>query len=154
MLGRIALFIANRAADGAVGTVTRWASWGAVAALFGVSTLGFALIAVFLILAPIYGTVGAAALIAAGSLLAGLMCLAIPRALDAVERREAERVAAQSGVIATTVDAVQEETAAAVDYFGPLQVLASAFLVGMRTGQGVKARLPRRASRVDAATRI
>lgn len=138
MLSNIALFFANRAATGAVGSITRWASWGAVAALFCICASVFATIALYLTIAPIYGPTNAAALIAAGSLVLGLACLAAPPLLDLLERRAAERASAQSNPIATTVKAANEETAAAVDYFGPLQVVASAFLVGVRTAQQLR----------------
>lgn len=138
MLGNIAMYIANRAASGAVGSVTRWATWGAVAALFGICASAFAVIALYLALSPVYGAVMAASLIAVGSLTLGLACLAAPPLLDLIERRAAERATTEAGPIATTVNAAREETAAAVDYFGPLQVVASAFLVGMRTGQQLR----------------
>ena len=140
MLGNIALFFANRAAGGAVGSIARWASWGAVAALFCTSAFVFALVALFWLIAPGYGAINAAALIAAGLFLLGLACITAPSVLDMLEHQAAERAATQNGPIATTVQAVNQETAAAVDYFGPLQVVASAFLVGMRTAHQFRGR--------------
>ena len=140
MLGNVALFFANRAAGGAVGTFTRWASWGAVAALFCTCAFVFALVALFWSIEPLYGAINAAALIAAGLFVLGLFCIATPSLLDLMERRAVERAARQTGPIATTVQAVNAETAAAVDYFGPLQVVASAFLVGMRTAHQFRGR--------------
>lgn len=135
MLGNAALFFANRAAGGAVDQVARWASWMAVATLLCVCAFVFALTAVFWTLEPMYGAINSAALIAAVLFGLGLCCLAGPSVLDALNRRAAERAAAKAGPVATTVEAVNQETAAAVDYFGPLQVVASAFLVGLRTGR-------------------
>lgn len=135
MLSNIALFFANRAASGAVGSISRWASWGAVAALFCTCGVVFGTIALYLSIEPIYGAITSAAMIAAGSLLLGLACLAAPPLLDHLERQAAQRAKAEVGPLASTVKAANEETAAAVDYFGPLQVVASAFLVGMRTAQ-------------------
>lgn len=140
MLGNIALFFANRAAGGAVESIARWASWGAVAALFGVCAFVFALIAVFWSIEPVYGSINAAALIAASLFVLALACVAAPSILDMLERQAAERVAAQTGPIASTVQAVNQETAAAVDYFGPVQVVVSAFLVGMRTAHQFRGR--------------
>ena len=141
MLGNIALYLANRAAGGAVGSLTRWASWGAVAALLGTSAFVFALIALFWFIAPLYGGINAAALIAAGLFLLALACIATPTILDILEQQAAKRAAAQNGPIVTTVQAVSQETAAAVDYFGPLQVVASAFIVGMRTAHQFRGRI-------------
>ena len=140
MLGNVALFFANRAAGGAVGSIARWASWGAVAALFGTCAVVFALVALFWSIEPLYGAINAAALLAAGLFVLGLACVAAPALLDMMEKRAATRAATQTGPIATTVQAVNAETAAAVDYFGPIQVVASAFLVGMRTAHQFKGR--------------
>ena len=138
MPSNIALFFANRAASGAVDSISRWASWGAVGALFCIFASVFGTIALYLTIEPIYGPIASAGLIAAGSLVLGLACLAAPSLLDLFERQAAERKSAEVGPIASTVKAANEETAAAVDYFGPLQVVASAFLVGMRTAQQIR----------------
>ena len=138
MLSNVAMFVANRATHGAVDSITRWASWGAVAVLFCICASVFGVIALFLVLLPVYGAVMAACLIAAGSLVLGLVCLSVPPLLDLHERRAAERKRAEAGSVASTVEAVNVETGAAVDYFGPLQVVASAFLVGMKTGQQLR----------------
>ncbi|MEQ1696341.1 MAG: hypothetical protein ABL901_10930 [Hyphomicrobiaceae bacterium] len=138
MLGNIALYFANRAASGAVGTVTRWASWGAGAAIFAALALVFAVCAIFWGLQPRFSAVQAASLVAVGCLVLALVLIAIPAIQDAMER-EAERAEREkAGALATTVTAVNKETEAAVDYFGPLQVVASAFLVGMRTGRQLR----------------
>ena len=134
MVGNIAMYFANRATQGAVGSLTRWASWGVAAGFFGVVAGVFAAISLYQALVPVYGSVTAAGAIAGGSLLLALVTFAVPAFLDFVERRAAARARAQVGPIATTIETVSTETAAAVDYFGPLQVVASAFLVGMRTG--------------------
>jgi hypothetical protein len=140
MLGNIAMYFANRAAGGAVGSITRYASWGAVAAVFVLSALIFGVMSLYMAIEPRFGPVNAALLIALGSLIVGLGCLAIPFTIDMMEKREAERRAAETGQLASTLEAAKVETAAAVDYFGPLQVLASAFLIGMRTGAQVRVR--------------
>ena len=140
MLGNLALFFANRAAGGAVGSIARWASWGAVAAFMGTCAFVFALLALFWSIEPMYGAINSAALIAGGLFLITLFCIGTPSLLDFMERRAADKAARQAGPIASSVQAVSTETAAAVDYFGPLQVVASAFLVGMRTAHQFKGR--------------
>lgn len=138
MLGKLALYAANRAAGGAVESMTRWASWGAVAALFGLCAFVFAVIALYTKISLLYGDINAATMIAGGALVVALLCVAAPQLLDYLERKDAERARAKEGVITSTVNAASQETAAAVDYFGPLQVVVSAFLVGMRTGHQVR----------------
>jgi hypothetical protein len=135
MLANAALFFANRAASGAVDQVARWATWMAVASLLCITAFVFGLTALFWMLEPTYGAINSAAVMAAVLFVLGLCCIAAPTLIDALHRRAAERAAAKAGPVATTVEAVQQETAAAVDYFGPLQVIASAFLVGLRTGR-------------------
>ncbi len=137
MLGNIALYLANRASAGAVGSIARWARWGAVAGLFLLCAAIFGICAVFWALAPTFGAVPTAAAIAAGSALAGLVCLATPAALDQLERRAKAKAAAATDPVSSGIAAAKEETEAAVDYFGPLQVVTSAFLVGLSTGRGV-----------------
>ena len=135
MLGNVALYIANRAASGAVGSVARWASWGAVAVFFAAIALIFAVCALFWGLQPRLGAVQAASLVAAGCFAVALALIAIPAIQDAMDRRAEAVEREKAGALAATVTAVNKETEAAVDYFGPLQVVASAFLVGMRTGR-------------------
>lgn len=143
MLGNIALYLANRAASGAVGGVARWASWGAAAAVFAALALVFAVSALFWGLQPRLSAVAAASWIAGGCFVIALILIAIPAVQDAIER-EAERVEREkAGALASTVTAVNKETEAAVDYFGPIQVVASAFLVGMRTGRQLRPARPK-----------
>ena len=139
MLGNVALYLANRATGGAVGGVARWAAWGAFAAFFAALALVFGVVAAFCALEPRFGAVVAAAIVAAGCFAAALLLLLIPFIQDVLERRRAEAVKATDGPVATAVSSVKSETQAAVDYFGPLQIVASAFLVGMRTGRQLKA---------------
>lgn len=138
MLGNVALYIANRAASGAVGSVTRWASWGAAAALFAAIAVVFVVCAVFWGLVPRFGAVQAAGLVAGSCFALALLMISIPAILDAMERQVANRERQKAGAVATAVTVVNKETEAAVDYFGPLQVVASAFLVGMRTAQQLR----------------
>jgi len=138
MLGSIALYVANRAAAGAVGSVTRWASWSVAAILFATLAVAFAAVSAFTYLEIDYGAPLAGAMIAAAALVIALVCLAIPAILDALDRQFAKRALKKDGVVVTTVDAVNKETEAAVDYFGPLQVVSAAFLVGLRAGRSVR----------------
>jgi hypothetical protein len=138
MFGSIAMYVANRAAGGAVGSVARWAPWGAVASVFSVICLAFASVAAYAVLEPGFGSAIAAGMIAAAALVLAGACILVPTALDAMERRRAARLVAEEGPVAATVEAVNKETGAAVDYFGPLQVVSAAFLVGLRAGRSVR----------------
>lgn len=138
MLGNVALYIANRAAGGAVGGVARWAAWGAFAVFFIGLALVFAMLAGFWALEPQFGAISAAAIIAGACLLLALLLLMIPAIQDALDRRAEEQARNKAGPIASTVVAAETETKAAVDYFGPLQVVASAFLIGMRAGRKLR----------------
>ncbi len=138
MLGNVALYLANRAASGAVGSVSRWASWGAAAAIFLASSVVFGLVALYWWLETQYGPIASAGIVAAGAALAGFICLSAPAVMDATERAAAARAREKVGPVSATVEAVNKETEAAVDYFGPLQVVASAFLVGLSTGRKLR----------------
>jgi len=138
MLGNVALYIANRAAGGAVGSVGRWAAWGAAAAFFAALALVFAMLAAFWALEPRLGAISAAATVAGVCLLFALLLVLIPAIQDALERQAEEQARNKAGPITATVEAAETETKAAVDYFGPLQIVASAFLIGMRTGRQLR----------------
>jgi hypothetical protein len=140
MLTNIALYVANRAAGGSVGSIARWASWGALATIFGVLALVFGAIALYTLLVPLYGAIFAAAAIAGAALALALACLATPALMDMSEQWAAARRARETSPLTATLESANEEAAAATDYFGPLQVVASAFLIGMRTGSQVRSR--------------
>lgn len=141
MLGNLALYVANRAAGDAVGSLTRWAVWGGIAAVLAICGLVFGAVALYAYLVPLYGSVLAASAIAAGGFVLALFCFAMPFLLDYADRKAADRKLKEEGRVASTVQSVQQETEAAVDYFGPLQVLASAFVLGLKTGSSVKQRM-------------
>ena len=138
MIGRLAMFVANRATGGAVEGFTRRATWSAAGLAFCVCASIFALFALYWTLEQEFGSIASAGMIAGGALVIGLICLAAPSVLEWSEKQTKARARAEVRPLTTTVEAAKQETAAAVDYFGPLQVVASAFLVGMRTGQQLR----------------
>lgn len=138
MIGRLALFVANRATGGAIEGLTRRAVWGVVGLAFCVAASIFGLMTLYWALENEFGSINAAGVIAAGSLAIGLICLAAPAILEWSERKAAANANSGTNALASSVEAVHQESVAAVDYFGPLQVVASAFLVGMRTGQQLR----------------
>ncbi len=140
MLGNIALYMANRAASGAVVPLARWAAWGAVAGVFFITAIVAGLMGLYTWLEPQFGAVSSLLIISAAALVAALVAIAIPVSVDAMDRAARQRELEQKGAIASTTEAVEGEAAAAVDYFGPLQVVSSAFLVGLSTGRRFKRR--------------
>ena len=137
MFGNLAIYLANRATGGAVTTMTRWVGWGAIAAVFGIVALVFAIMCLFWVLEVRIGSIEAAGILALGCVLIAGICIATPAIMDAAERREEQRKRAQVGNVQTVVTTAHKEGEKVVDYFGPLQVIASAFLIGLRTGRQV-----------------
>jgi uncharacterized membrane protein YfcA len=138
MMGRLAMYVANRATGGAVDGLTRRATWGAAGAAFCICASIFALVAIYWFLSDQFGPIMAASIVAIASLFVGVVCLFAPSVIEWSEKKAVEQASAGKSTLTATVETVNKETAAAVDYFGPLQVIASAFLVGMRTGQQLK----------------
>jgi len=77
--------------------------------------------------------------------LVGFVCLSLPALIERVERRRAEAERINSSADATPT-AIDEELHEAVDYFGALRVVGSAFLFGLGAARKLKGR--RRASQL------
>ncbi len=127
MLGNLFLYAANRATHGVVGNVARQASWSALAALLLLAGAVFGLVVAFMVLEAQVGAESAAVILAAISVVAGIVCLSMPTMLD---KMEAAAKPAEPATLAETSAVVQEEMTQAVDYFGAVRVVASAFLLG------------------------
>lgn len=131
MISEVVAYAASRATSGAVESISRRAAWfafGGVVLLFG---LFFAVMAAFWIVEPIYGPVTSAGLIAGGCLLVGMVSFAVPGAVQLVQRRRAKQQAQETTPVNQSIQAVNVEAAEAVDYFGPVKVMATAFMFGM-----------------------
>jgi hypothetical protein len=138
MISEVVAYAASRATSGAVESISRRAAWfafGGVVLLFG---LFFAIMAAFWIVEPIYGAVKSAGLIAGGCLIAGLLCFAVPGAVQLVQRRRANQQAEATTPVNETIQAVNVEAAEAIDYFGPVRVMATAFMFGMSAGKQLR----------------
>jgi hypothetical protein len=135
MLSNLFLYIANRATKGAVENVTRRASWGGIAIFLLLTGTIFALLVGFWALESRYGAMTAGGLIAVGCFVVGLLCLSVPPFLDWMER-PAPKPAADP--VMETVAAVQQEAVEAVDYFGPIRVVGSAFLLGLGIARRIR----------------
>jgi hypothetical protein len=134
MIGQAVLYAASRATSDAIDGVARRVIWTAVAAVFLVSALIFALVLAFWSLEPRLGAIQAAGAIAAVCLLVGLVALSMPWLIQ----RTARLFKKQQTAAAATVAAVDEEAKEAVDYFGALQVVGAAFLFGLGAARRLK----------------
>lgn len=134
MLGDALLYAASRATSNAVDSMSRNATWYIIATTFLICGLVFGLVLAFWLLEPEVGAFLAAAYIAAGCALVGVVCLLVPtlaRWLEAATPQSESPVAA-------TMAVVDEEAREAVDYFGALQVVGSAFMLGVGTARRLK----------------
>lgn len=140
MLRSLVSYAATRVAGDAVDDIARRAVWGALAAVLLLTAFIFSVLIVFWHFEPIYGSVPVAAAMAASCLVAALLALSIPAVANWMRKRaEARRLRNLSPVDEAT-EVVREETEAAVDYFGAVQVVASAFLFGLGAARKIRAR--------------
>ena len=137
MLGNLFLYAANRATHGAVGNVARQASWGGFAVFLLLAGAIFSLVVAFFVLEARVGASSAGVIVAAGCFVAGLVCLSMPQLLDWLETKPKPT---PIEAIAETGAVVHEEMTQAVDYFGAVRVVASAFLLGLNAARQLKQR--------------
>jgi ABC-type uncharacterized transport system permease subunit len=128
------LYAANRATHGAVENVARKASWGGFAVFMLLVGTIFSLIVAFWWLDSRYNAIVAGAIIAVGCFIVGTLCLLMPGILDRLEARAKK----PADPVVDTVNAVKVEVTEAVDYFGPIRVVASAFMLGLGIARSVK----------------
>ena len=137
MLSKLLSYAASRVAGHAVDGLARRAIWGGVAAICLVFAFAMALLITFWMLEPHFGALQAGLIIAAGLTIGGLIALAVPGIIDRSEKAAAE-AAKEPGAVSQTVASVSHETEAAVDYFGAVQVVASAFMFGLGAARQVR----------------
>ncbi len=138
MIGDIFAYAANRATSGAVESISRRAVWFVAGGLVLLLGCFFAVLAAFWSLEPVYGPIQSAGVIAASCLAIALLCFAVPAVVQYQEKRRARLAAKTADPVADTINAVNVETAEAVDYFGPLQVMSSAFMLGLGLARQIK----------------
>jgi hypothetical protein len=134
MIGDIILHLANRATQSAVGNVARKASWGGFAVFLMLVGTIFGLVVAFWMLNDMYDATTAGVIIAAGCFGVGFLCLMMPRFLDWLETKAKKPITP----VQETANAVQGEVAEAVDYFGPIRVVGSAFMLGVGIARSMK----------------
>jgi uncharacterized membrane protein YedE/YeeE len=127
MLGDAVLYAASRATHSAIGNVSRRLTWTAIAAAFLLAAMVLAIIAAYMVAEPEFGPLRAIGIIAGGCVLAGLISMSVPVIIEKAEARRRNK----GSPVSTAVAAVDEEAKQAVDYFGALQVVGTAFLFGL-----------------------
>jgi hypothetical protein len=139
MLSSLFSYAASRVAGDAVDGIARRAVWGSLAALLLLTGFFFALLIAFWVFEPEYGAIRVAAVIVAICVAGALSALAVPAILEWRKRRMTQ-TARSADPMVQTVAAVKDETEAAVDYFGAIQVVASAFMLGLGAARQLRTR--------------
>ncbi|MGQ0673682.1 MAG: hypothetical protein ACT4N2_12515, partial [Hyphomicrobium sp.] len=116
----------------------RRAVWTAVGSLLLVVAFILTVMIAFWSFEPIYGAIPTAAALAALCAAAGFLGLMVPPFVEWRRRRKA--AAAAESPVTQVAAVVQEETEAAVDYFGAAQVVASAFMFGLGAARQLRQR--------------
>jgi hypothetical protein len=136
MIGQAVLYAANRATHSAIDSVARRITWMAIAAIFLLCALVFALIAGYWYAVPLVGPIFAAGIVAGGCALVGVACIFVPTVIDWLkslfERKQTP--------VETAVSTAKQEAREAVDYFGAMQVVGAAFLFGLGAARRLKHR--------------
>lgn len=131
MLTNLVGYLGTRVAKRTVDNIERKVVWGATGAVLCTLALVFLMMAAYLYLSPWLGPVWSAVLLALICAIFGVAAFFAPSILTWLERQA-------HGEENGTMNAVDEEAHAAVDYFGPLQVGLSAFMLGLSAGRSVR----------------
>jgi hypothetical protein len=127
MIGDAVLYAASRATHSAIENVSRKVTWMAISGVFLLAAMVLAIIAAYMVAEPRFGPLAAVGIIAGGCVLAGLISMSVPVIVEKAEARRRNK----GSPVSTAVAAVDEEAKQAVDYFGALQVVGTAFLFGL-----------------------
>ncbi len=129
MIGDAVLYAASRATHSAIENVSRRITWTAIGAVFFLAALVLGLIAAYMLAEPLFGQLQSVLLVAGGCVIAGLVAMSVPSVVDKIEERR--RARANASPVSSAVAAVDQEAKQVVDYFGAMQVVATAFLFGL-----------------------
>jgi len=127
MIGDAVLYAASRATHTAIENLSRRLTWAAIAIVFLLAAFILALIALYIVLEVRFGALQSVGMLAGGCVLLGIICLSMPWLIERAEVRRHDRGTATANAVA----AVDQEAKEAVDYFGALQVVGTAFLFGL-----------------------
>jgi hypothetical protein len=134
MIGDAVLYAASRATHSAIDSVSRRMTWMAVAGVFLTAAMVLAIIAAYMVAEPRFGALQSIGMIAGACVLVGLISLSVPAMIEKIEARRRNK----SSPMSTAVSAVDEEAKQAVDYFGAMQVVGTAFLFGLGAARRLK----------------
>jgi hypothetical protein len=127
MIGDAVLYATSRATHSALENVSRRVTWTAIAAVFLLAAMVLAIIAAYIVAEPKFGTLRAIGMLAGACALVGVIALSVPWMVDKAEQRARRKPSTVSSAVA----AVDQEAKQAVDYFGAMQVVGTAFLFGL-----------------------
>jgi hypothetical protein len=134
MIGDAVLYAASRATHSAFENVSRRATWIAIAGVFLIAAMVLAIIAAYMLAEPRFGSLHAIAMIAGVCVLVALVSMSVPAMIEKVEARKRDK----GSPVATAAAAVDAEAKQAVDYFGAMQVVGTAFLFGLGAARRLK----------------
>ena len=134
MIGDAVLYAASRATHSALDNVSRRVTWIAIAGVFLVAAMVLAIIAAYMLAEPRFGSLHAIAMIAGVCVLVALVSMSVPAMIEKAEARRRDK----GSPVATAAAAVDAEAKQAVDYFGAMQVVGTAFLFGLGAARRLK----------------
>ena len=133
MIGKLISYAFGRAASRTVDSLERRLIWSAIGGFMMSAGAVFGLILAYIFLESEFGARTAVASLAGGCIVVGAIGFWMPTLLEWL-RRPTRTSTASSTEIAEAVD---EEAHAAVDTLGPIQVIASAFMMGLSAGRSM-----------------
>jgi hypothetical protein len=134
MISDAATYVAGRITEAAAERLAPTIAWGAALVALALGAIAFALVAINAYLAPMYGQLQAAAMIASGCVAAAAL-LVIGRS---VYRKISRHLSTRETSSEQAFEALDEEAHEAVDYFGSAKVIATAFMFGFSAARRVK----------------
>ena len=134
MIGDAVLYAASRATHSALDNVSRRVTWIAIAGVFLIAAMVLAIIAAYMLAEPRFGSLHAIAMIAGVCVLVALISMSVPAMIEKLEARRRNK----GSPMATAAAAVDAEAKQAVDYFGAMQVVGTAFLFGLGAARRLK----------------
>ena len=142
MIGEFLAYAANRATSGAVESVSRRAVWYGAGVSILLCGMFFVVLAAFWGLEPKFGPIQAAAIISGACAGLAVVCFVVPGIVQYMQRQRAVEKAktVASDPVAETINTVKSETKEAVDYFGPVKVMLTAFMFGLGAAKQIRGR--------------
>lgn len=134
MFSDAASYVTDRITETAAERLGPKIAWGAAIATLVLAAVAFGLVALYAVIAPLYGRAEAAALIGGGSLALALLLAFVAWAYGRL-RRTSKSGAHEDGQPFAAIDAEARE---AIDYFGSARVIATAFMFGFTAARKVK----------------